>query len=57
MPNEIRENIKVVLTTLESFLTQSDWFGGDELTLADFAFLTSVESIKVFLIICCKNQF
>lgn len=47
VPNGIRENLKVLLNTLESFLVYSKWFAGDELTLADFALLASVESIKV----------
>ncbi|XP_070509740.1 glutathione S-transferase 1-1-like [Chironomus tepperi] len=46
VPNEVRENIESVLSTLDSFLINSNWFAGDELTLADFAFLPSVESIK-----------
>jgi glutathione S-transferase len=46
IPSEIRESLKVLLNTLETFLTQSEWFAGDELTLADFALLASVESIK-----------
>ena len=37
----------MLLSTLDSFLNVSEYFAGDELTVADFAFLASVGSIKV----------
>mgnify|MGYP003463183275 FL=1 len=47
MPEEVRESIKTVLNNIETLLTQSKYFAGDELTLADFALLANVETIKV----------
>lgn len=42
-----REAIKMLLSTLDSFLYKSEWFAGDQLTLADLAILASVGTIKV----------
>lgn len=42
-----REAIKVWLNTLESFLEKSEWFAGDELSIADLSLLSSVASVKV----------
>lgn len=42
-----REAVKVLLNTLESFLEKSEWFAGDELTIADLAILANVATIKV----------
>jgi glutathione S-transferase len=42
-----REGIKVLLSTLDSFLCSTEYFAGDELTLADLAILASVGTIKV----------
>jgi glutathione S-transferase len=47
IPPGAREDIKLLLNTLDSFLYSSDWFAGDELTIADFAILASVGTIKV----------
>ncbi|KAG5676003.1 hypothetical protein PVAND_005858 [Polypedilum vanderplanki] len=41
-----REGIKVLLSTLDSFLQSSAYFAGEELTLADLAILASVGTIK-----------
>lgn len=43
-----REAIKDLLNTLESFLVKTKWFGGDEVTIADFSYLANVATIKVF---------
>jgi glutathione S-transferase len=45
-----REDIKTLLSTLDSFLYSSEWFAGDQLTIADLAILASVGSIKVILL-------
>lgn len=45
-----REAVKVLLNSLESFLEKSEWFAGDELTVADLAILASVGTIKVCVI-------
>lgn len=42
-----REGIKMLLSTLDSFLYNSEWFAGDEMTVADLAILASVGTIKV----------
>lgn len=42
-----REAVKVLLNSLESFLTNSEWFAGDELTIADMAVLANIATIKV----------
>lgn len=47
MPEEVRESIKTLLSNIETLLTQSKYFAGDEVTLADFALLANVETIKV----------
>lgn len=36
-----------MLSKLESFLEKSEWFAGDELSLADLGFLSTVGTIKV----------
>lgn len=42
-----REAVKVLLNSLESFLEQSEWFAGDEITIADLSILANVATIKV----------
>jgi glutathione S-transferase len=42
-----REDIKMLLSTLDSFLYKTEWFAGDEMSLADLAILASVGTIKV----------
>lgn len=42
-----REAVKIWLNTLESFLEKSEWFAGDELTIADLAILANVATVKV----------
>jgi glutathione S-transferase len=42
-----RDDLKLVLGKLNSFLEKSEWFAGDELTIADLAFLSNVGTIKV----------
>lgn len=44
---ERREAIKDLLKIMESFLIKSQWFAGDELTVADFSYLANVATIKV----------
>jgi glutathione S-transferase len=50
VPPAAREDIKTLLSTLDSFLYNSEWFAGDQLTIADLAILASVGSIKVILL-------
>lgn len=47
IPNDRREAIKDFLKILESFLMKSEWFAGDEVTIADFSYLANVATIKV----------
>lgn len=42
-----REAVRVLLNTLNAFLENSEWFAGDELTIADLAILANVATIKV----------
>lgn len=42
-----REAVRTLLNSLESFLGKSEWFAGDELTIADLAILANVATIKV----------
>lgn len=42
-----REAVKILLNSLESFLEKSEWFAGDELTIADLAILANVATVKV----------
>lgn len=44
---ERREAIKDFLKIMESFLIKSQWFAGDEVTIADFSYLANVATIKV----------
>uniref|UniRef100_F4MI67 glutathione transferase n=1 Tax=Chironomus riparius TaxID=315576 RepID=F4MI67_9DIPT len=46
IPSVAREDIKILLNTLDSFLDKSEWFAGDEMTIADLAILASVGTIK-----------
>lgn len=45
--NDRREAIKDLLKIMESFLVNSKWFAGDEVTIADFSYLSNVATIKV----------
>lgn len=42
-----RDDLKLMLVKLNSFLKKSKWFAGDELSVADLAFLANVGVIKV----------
>lgn len=44
---QTRDDVSVILGKLNSFLEKSEWFAGDELSLADIGFLSSVGTIKV----------
>lgn len=48
---ERRDAIKDLLKIMESFLIKSQWFAGDEVTIADFSYLANVATIKVNKII------
>lgn len=41
--------MKILLNKMESFLLNSDWFAGDDVTIADFSFLANVATIKVLI--------
>ncbi len=43
---ERREAIKDLLKIMESFLIKSQWFAGEEVTIADFSYLANVATIK-----------
>ncbi|XP_037030114.1 glutathione S-transferase 1-like [Bradysia coprophila] len=43
-----REAVKDFLKILESFLLKSEWFAGDEVTIADFSYLANVATIKAW---------
>lgn len=51
-----REDIKMLLSTLDSFLYANEWFAGDQLTLADLAILASVGTIKVNIFVCLISE-
>jgi glutathione S-transferase len=42
-----RDDLKAVMGKLDTFLERSEWFGGEELSLADIAFLANVGTVKV----------
>lgn len=44
---QTREDVKILLAKLNKFLEHSEWFAGDELSLADLGFLANVGTIKV----------
>lgn len=50
---QTRDELKGTLRTLESFLEKSEWFAGDELSLADIAFLANLGTVKVT---CITNE-
>lgn len=47
IPAEKKENMKNVLSTLNSFLEAGDWIAGDHPTIADFSVLSNVIVILV----------
>lgn len=47
IPTERREAIKDLMKIMESFLINSKWFAGDDVTIADFSYLANVATIKV----------
>lgn len=47
VPDEKRENMKTVLSTLDSFLEGSEWIAGKNLTIADFSVLSNIIVILV----------
>lgn len=53
---ERREAVKDYLKIMESFLIKSEWFAGDEVTIADFSCLANVATIKVNKIIVHKTR-
>lgn len=42
-----KDKLTEVLNNLESFLANSKWFAGDEMTIADLSILPSVTTVKV----------
>lgn len=47
VPAEKRENMKNVLSTLNSFLEGSEWIAGQNVTIADFSVLSNIIVILV----------
>jgi glutathione S-transferase len=45
-----REGLKTLLQNLEVLLQNSEYFAGNELTIADFGFLANVATVKVKLL-------
>jgi len=45
---ERRDAVKTLLQSFESFLEKSEWFAGEEITLADVTILANVASIKAW---------
>lgn len=56
LPNRC-EGVKILLEKMESFLLNSDWFAGDDITIADFSFLASVATIKVWAVCIIARRF
>lgn len=48
MDQKTRDEVMMMLGRLNSFLEKSEWFVGDEVSLADIGFLANVGMIKVF---------
>lgn len=47
VPAEKKENMKKVLSTLNSFLEAGDWIAGENPTIADFSVLSNIVVILV----------
>lgn len=47
IPENKKENMRNVLSTLDSFVEKRDWIAGDEPTLADFSVLSNIIVILV----------
>lgn len=50
VPDEKRENMKNVLSTLNSFLDGTDWIAGENVTIADFSVLSNIIVILVSVV-------
>ncbi|CRL01065.1 CLUMA_CG014309, isoform A [Clunio marinus] len=46
VPKDIKDKIKQSMTTLNTFLENSSWFAGSDVTLADLSILANVSQIK-----------
>lgn len=47
IPAESREKLVNTLDVLDGFLSNSQWFAGNEVTIADFSILGTVTTVKV----------
>lgn len=47
IPQETKDAIWEVFKTLDEFLQQSEYFAGENLTIADFSIVASVSSLNV----------
>lgn len=54
IPKEKKEKLKKVLNTLNSFLDHSEWFAGENPTLADFSILSNIIIILVINLLSRK---
>lgn len=47
IPDENREKLTSTLSFLDGLLGTTKWFAGDEMTIADFAILGTITTVKV----------
>lgn len=47
IPTEKRETLEKTLTVLDGFLSNSKWFAGNNITIADYAILGTITTVKV----------
>lgn len=47
IPAENREKLTNTLSNLNAFLTESKWFAGDNITIADISILGTITTVKV----------
>lgn len=52
VPDDVKANVIHTMTTLDSFLSRSLWFAGDNVTLADLSILPNVAQIQVIKANC-----
>lgn len=47
IPDESREKLINTLAVLDGFLHKTKWFAGNDITIADFAILGTITTVKV----------
>lgn len=47
IPDENREKLSNTFDILDGFLHKTKWFAGDDITIADFAIVGTITTVKV----------